>query len=86
MLTFIILVLRRIILHIVDSTRLTPAFLFSLLTVIVGASSALFDNEVFFNMNPTSFLFWVVLCLLIRSMNTHAQAVETSFDEQQISE
>ena len=45
----------------------SPAFLFSFLAVLAGASSALFDNEIFFTQNPTSLVFWLCLCVMVKS-------------------
>ena len=67
LLTFIALTVMHVIRVIVRSRRLNPEFLFSLLIVVTGASSALFDNEVFFNMNPTSLIFWIALGIMMRN-------------------
>lgn len=48
------------------SRRLRAEFIIALMVVITGAVSAVFDNEVFFNLNPTSFVFWVALSILMR--------------------
>lgn len=64
---FIALVIRRILRRICCPGPLPLCFLFSLLVCVVGASSALFDNELFFNTNPTAPIFWLSLCTLMRS-------------------
>lgn len=48
------------------SRHLSAEFIITLMVVLVGSTSALFDSEVFFNLNPTSFVFWVSLSLLMR--------------------
>ena len=48
------------------SRHLSAEFIITLMVVLVGSTSALFDSEVFFNLNPTSFVFWVALSLLMR--------------------
>ena len=48
------------------SRHLSAEFIITLMVLLVGSTSALFDSEVFFNLNPTSFVFWVALSLLMR--------------------
>lgn len=66
-LIFMILTVRRIWLYLRRTKQITLSFLFSLLVCLVGASSAIFDNEIFFNTNPTSLIFWISLCILMKS-------------------
>ncbi|MDO5131377.1 MAG: O-antigen ligase family protein [Eubacteriales bacterium] len=59
--------------------KISFAFLFPLLIALAGASSALFDNEIYFNQNPTSFLFWICLSIMLRSaVRTHTSAAHNS--------
>lgn len=70
LLVFIVLTIKHVIRAIIRSKRLNPEFLFPLLIVLTGASSALFDNEVFFNMNPSSLIFWIALGIVMRNSRT----------------
>lgn len=84
LLFFIGLVIRRILRRICCPGPLPLCFLFSLLVCVVGASSALFDNELFFNTNPTAPIFWLSLCILMRSsawkrQGTRAKAQQSRF-------
>lgn len=56
--------------QILRSRRLSPEFLFSLLVVMTGAVTAMFDNELFFNMNPESLIFWAALAILMKNALT----------------
>ena len=52
--------------RIYGSRHLSAEFIITLMVVLVGSTSALFDSEIFFNLNPASFVFWVALSLLMR--------------------
>ena len=56
--------------QILRSRSLSLEFLFSLLIVVAGAVTAMFDNELFFNMNPESLIFWAALAILIKNALT----------------
>ena len=56
--------------QILRSRSLSLEFLFSLLIVVTGAVTAMFDNELFFNMNPESLIFWAALAILIKNALT----------------
>ena len=56
--------------QILRSRSLSMEFLFSLLIVVAGAVTAMFDNELFFNMNPESLIFWAALAILIKNALT----------------
>lgn len=64
---FIVRCAYAVIRQILRSRSLSPEFLFSLLVVMTGAITAMFDNEVFFNMNPESLIFWAALGILMKS-------------------
>lgn len=51
------------------SRHLSAEFICSLMVVVAGLSTALFENELFFNLtNPIMFFFWIALSVLMRSM------------------
>lgn len=51
------------------SRHLSAEFICSLMVVVAGLSSALFENELFFNLtNPIMFFFWIAVSVLMRSM------------------
>ena len=56
--------------QILRSRSLSLEFLFSLLIVVAGAVTAMFDNELFFNMNPESLIFWAALAILMKNALT----------------
>lgn len=58
------------------SRHLSAEFICSLMVVVAGLASALFENELFFNLtNPIMFFFWIAVSILMRSM---AQTGKTS--------
>lgn len=66
LLIFIFSVSLRLFLYVQWSSGLSEKYIFALLVAIVGASSALFDNELFFSLNPTAFIFWISLAAALR--------------------
>ena len=59
------------------SRHLSAEFICSLMVVVAGLSSALFENELFFNLtNPIMFFFWIAVSILMRSM-TQTEKVRT---------
>ena len=51
------------------SRHLSAEFICSLMVVVAGLSTALFENELFFNLtNPIMFFFWIAVSILMRSM------------------
>ena len=67
---FIIRCAHAVFRQILRSRSLSLEFLFSLLIVVAGAVTAMFDNELFFNMNPESLIFWAALAILIKNALT----------------
>ncbi len=67
---FIIRCAHAVFRQIMRSRSLSLEFLFSLLIVVAGAVTAMFDNELFFNMNPESLIFWAALAILIKNALT----------------
>lgn len=67
LLAFMGVCLVRIFSYLKTHEKVSPAFLFSLLMVIAGASSAMFDLEIFFVIKPMTFIFWLSLGLLMRN-------------------
>ena len=67
---FIIRCAHAVLRQILRSRSLSLEFLFSLLIVVAGAVTAMFDNELFFNMNPESLIFWAALAILIKNALT----------------
>lgn len=67
LLTFMALCLQRIFSYLKTNQKVSPEFLFSLLMVLSGASSAMFDLEIFFVIKPMTFIFWLSLGLLMKS-------------------
>ncbi|MBE5999856.1 MAG: hypothetical protein E7239_00400 [Sarcina sp.] len=58
-----------VISYIRRSRHLSAEFICSLMVVVAGLSSALFENELFFNLtNPIMFFFWIAVSVLMRSM------------------
>ena len=55
--------------HVRKSRHLSAEFICSLMVVVAGMSSALFEPELFFNLtNPIMFFFWIAVSVLMRSM------------------
>lgn len=67
LLAFIGVCLARIFSYLKTHQKVSPAFLFSLLMVVAGASSAMFDLEIFFVIKPMTFIFWLSLGILMRN-------------------
>ena len=67
---FIIRCAHAVFRQIMRSRSLSLEFLFSLLIVVAGAVTAMFDNELFFNMNPESLIFWAALAILMKNALT----------------
>lgn len=59
-----------VISYIRRSRHLSAEFICSLMVVVAGLSTALFENELFFNLtNPIMFFFWIAVSILMRSMS-----------------
>ena len=56
----------------------SPGFLFSFLVVFAGALTAVFDSELFFVFNPSTFLFWLALSLMYRCMSAYVSGPGTA--------
>ena len=67
LLAFMGMCLARIFSYLKSHQKVSPEFLFSLLMVVAGASSAMFDLEIFFVIKPMTFIFWLSLGILMRN-------------------
>ena len=56
----------RTVRYILNQRTLSLEFIFTLLVLIAGASSAIFDLELFFTFNPPTFFFWLGMSFLFR--------------------
>lgn len=70
LLIFMILCGANIFFYLKRTARPSLDFLFSFLVVFAGALTAVFDTELFFSINPATFLFWLALASMYRSMRT----------------
>ena len=74
LLLFMVQYIVKVFQHVRSHLRVSPAFVCSLLVVITGASAAMFDLELFFVYHPSTFLFWLALGLMLRSIQKEEQA------------
>lgn len=71
--------------HVRKSRHLSAEFICSLMAVVAGMSSALFEPELFFNLtNPIMFFFWIAVSILMRSMKQTGTARIRKHRRQQV--
>ena len=67
-----------VVLHVRNNSRLSAETICSLMVVVAGLSSALFENELFFNLtNPIMFVFWIAAAILMRNMKLSSHSGKT---------
>ena len=69
MLAYLILCLRRVLLHIKYHRRVSDVFTVSFAIVLAGFISAMFDKGLFFMDNPHTFIFWLAAGILIQELS-----------------
>ena len=72
LLSFLFLCSANVFFYLKSTARLPLDFLFSFLIVFAGALTAVFDTELFFSFNPVTFLFWLALSAMYRSMSSRS--------------